>query len=270
MPWQSPYQSPDFVHTRSCADAFLGVRLVTFEDGFQCYTHTSTEETELIYNEIFIKREYLRHLPPLATMKTVVDIGANIGIFTLLAKRENPAMAVYAFEPMKATYDTLLRNMKLHHLSNVTALNVAIGAQDHAVRTFTYYPNMAGNSTANPNYKETQRAQMQDTFGKQMTEWAFTAENKIAPVRTLSATVKEYQLSSIDLLKIDTEGDESLVLDGTEESDFRIVRNMVIETHTETLHDSISARLQRLGYKIESDTGLSAFPGVGNLYATKL
>ena len=33
--------------------------LYTFPDGFRCYSHSAAQETQLIYNEIFVKAEYL-------------------------------------------------------------------------------------------------------------------------------------------------------------------------------------------------------------------
>ena len=231
--------------------------------------HTSIEETELIYNEMFVKMEYLNHSPPLARMQTVVDVGANIGMLTLFTKKENPNLVVYSFEPAKETYDVLLRNIQLHNLKNVIARNFAIGSGDRTERIFTYYPNMAGNSTANPAFKESQHKEMVATFGKEKTDWAFVSETRVAQVRTLSALIEEYHIPSIDFLKIDTEGDETLVLDGIEAKHFNIIGHIAVEIHTEPIYKDIQKRLMQYGYKIDSDTGLSAFTGVTNLYATK-
>jgi len=256
MAWTNPFESAEFVHVADVKDAGPRIKLLTFRDGFQCYTHTSIEETELIYNEIFVQKEYLNHSPPFGRMQAVVDVGANIGMFTLFSKRENPNLAIYSFEPIKETYDVLIRNIDLHHLDSVSPYNLAIGSLDRSERTLTYYPNMAGNSTANPTYKLNQQKEMIETFGKEKTDWAFVSETRIAQVRTLSAIIKEHRISSIDFLKIDTEGDECLVLDGIEEGHFKIIQHLAIEIHTELLFKDIQKRLSKLGYVLNTDTGL--------------
>lgn len=269
MSFKNPFESPDFVKSIEAKDVAPGLKLLTFSDGLQCYTHTSTLETELIYNEVFVKKEYLGHSPPLQGMHTVVDVGANIGMFTLLAKRENPNLTVYSFEPMKETYEVLLKNIGLHHLRDVITENAAIGSSDGIERTFTYYPNLAGNTTATPAYKENEKRVMNELIGKEMTERAFTSETRRAKVKTLSAIIREYQISSIDFLKVDVEGDECLVLNGIHDEDFAMIRHIVVEVHTDLLYEEVKNKLSSLGYKLSSDWGLSALVGVGNLYANR-
>ncbi len=57
---------------------------------------------------------------------TFIDIGANLGRYTILiASRGN---IVYAFEPVKSTFDVLLRNISLNHLNNnIKAFNLGLG-----------------------------------------------------------------------------------------------------------------------------------------------
>jgi FkbM family methyltransferase len=86
-------------------------------------------------------------------MNTMVDAGANMGLFTLFAKKGNSNLAVYAFEPIRETYSVLLRNIELHHLEGVKPFNFALGSEDQMERIFTYYLHPAGNSTATPELK---------------------------------------------------------------------------------------------------------------------
>ena len=59
---------------------------------------------------------------------TVVDVGANIGIYTLIAARRNPNGRVIAIEPNAENADVLERMIKVNSLRNVTVLRVAAGA----------------------------------------------------------------------------------------------------------------------------------------------
>ena len=58
----------------------------------------------------------------------VVDIGANVGAFTmLLAQCTGQSGHVWAFEPDPGNYAILRRNIGLNRLNNVTALPFAVG-----------------------------------------------------------------------------------------------------------------------------------------------
>jgi precorrin-6B methylase 2 len=52
-----------------------------------------------------------------------VDVGANIGYFSLLAARLVGSRGhVYAVEPSSTSYDRLTKNLELNNATNVTAL----------------------------------------------------------------------------------------------------------------------------------------------------
>lgn len=61
-----------------------------------------------------------------------VDIGANIGIFSLLVASESGAQ-VLAIEPVRSTFHALVRNCRLNPALFVTPLNVALGAVPRVV-----------------------------------------------------------------------------------------------------------------------------------------
>ena len=264
---QNPGLLPDFVHAESIELAHGHLKLVTFPGGFRCYTHTSVEETEFIYNEVYVKQEYLRHGLTLEDVSCVFDIGANIGIFTLFVKSRNPRAVIHAFEPIQDTYDVLRLNVELHQLTEVYTHNVALGSQAAAQRTFTYYPNMAGSSTATPTIKKTQRQLMQAGAGKALTDFFFESETRIAPVQTLSSFLTEQDIPVIGFLKIDVEGDELAVLQGTAKEHVSRIRQLVIEAHTPEIAQEICAFLTRMGFKVVSDIGLASLAEVSDIYA---
>jgi FkbM family methyltransferase len=272
----------DFVHARSIEPANGHLKLFTFPDGFSCYTHTSVWETEYIYNEVCVQQEYLRHGLTLEGASCVFDVGANIGMFTLFAKINNPQAVVHAFEPIPDTYDVLRRNVELHQFTNVHTHNIALGAQAAAQRTFTYYPNMAGNTTATPAIKETLRQlmdmgasqAMMDQFlgaeagqGEALINQFFEAETRSAPVQTISAILDEQAIPAIDFLKIDVEGDELAVLQGIARERLANIRQIVIEAHTPELTRQVCALLTGAGFEVVSDVGFASPAGISNVYA---
>jgi FkbM family methyltransferase len=65
---------------------------------------------------------------------TVLDIGANIGYFTLAAARRAGADGkVYAFEPGPDNFRLLVRNIELNEFANVTAIPKAVGNESKTV-----------------------------------------------------------------------------------------------------------------------------------------
>jgi FkbM family methyltransferase len=57
----------------------------------------------------------------------VIDVGANIGYFTLLsAKLVTDTGYVYAFEPEPRNYDALIHNMSINHFQNIMAMRDAV------------------------------------------------------------------------------------------------------------------------------------------------
>nr|AFB69908.1 OciA [uncultured bacterium] len=61
--------------------------------------HLNAYETDYLYREIFEDECYLRHGITLSDRATVVDIGANIGLFSLFVMSRSPGAKIYAFEP---------------------------------------------------------------------------------------------------------------------------------------------------------------------------
>ncbi|MGB7539161.1 MAG: FkbM family methyltransferase [Anaerolineales bacterium] len=267
MDKQNPNYSPDFVHARSIEEGPASLKLVTFPDAFQCYTHTSIEETEFIYNEVFVKQEYMRHGLTLEGASCVFDIGANIGVFALFAKIKNPKAVIHAFEPIPETCDVLRRNVELHRLADVHVHNCAMGSQAAERRPFAYYPNMAGNSTATPAIKLPQLQLLEGQLGKDLTDFLFRSETRYASVQTLSGFLDVQGIPSIDFLKIDVEGDELAVLQGIDGKHVSGFRQLIVEAHSPQLADAVSAMLSGMGFRVFSDTGLASFPGVSAICA---
>ena len=60
----------------------------------------------------------------------VVDVGANIGYYTvLLADKVGNSGKVYAFEPDKTSFEILKKNIKENNLKNVVTVNAAVGSR---------------------------------------------------------------------------------------------------------------------------------------------
>src|ERR1041384_6976516 len=56
----------------------------------------------------------------------VLEIGANVGVFSLFLAAGQPEAAIYVFEPAREAYRRLLQNIQLNGRSNLQAFNCAV------------------------------------------------------------------------------------------------------------------------------------------------
>lgn len=125
----------------------------------------------------------------------VLDIGANIGLYSLIAaqkvKGENH---IYAFEPAPKAYQNLLKNISLNKAFHITAHNCCIA-------------DFEGEITLN--------ICVDDAYNSIGTSPILQIQEQVnTPVITIDAFVEKYSLPKVDIIKIDTEGAEMLVFEG--------------------------------------------------------
>ena len=204
------------------------------------------------------KQEYFQKGLSVEEARCVIDIGANVGIFTMAVKLKAPEATVHAFEPIPETFHVLEQNVHLLGCPDVHLYNVAVGAQDQIEQTFTFYVNMPGNSTSMPALKEEQRPTLEQIFGKEALDFASQSETRTVQVRTLSSIIREQGISSVDFLKIDVEGSEISVLDGINEMHWPIFKKIVVETYSAKLQEQVCEILTRHSLEVYTDPGLSS------------
>lgn len=131
-----------------------------------------------------------------AKSNVIFDIGANTGVYSLIAKTVNKNASVYAFEPFPAICKTLTRNADLNQYDihcNCTAVSNYKGEG----LIYSGNPNFAYSVTVNKNL------------------WADEKAIKI-PINTttLKDYIEEQNIGRIDLMKIDVETHEPEVMEG--------------------------------------------------------
>jgi FkbM family methyltransferase len=240
------------------------IHLVELSNGFACHTPRRADtgpfsELELIYSEIFTHRCYVRPAMRLGDRPFVVDVGGNVGLFSLFAAAEWPAARVLAFEPIPCLGEAFRRNVALHHASGVTVLPIGLGSVAQRGVTFTYYPILPGSSTRYPEQKKPHRELLAKAMGSAVAEYAYTGERFSADVERLSDVLTRYRPTGpVDLLKIDTEGAELDILRGIDDGDWPRVRNVVLELHDmggrlREVVDLLSARGFTVGHELNTD-----------------
>ncbi len=135
----------------------------------------------------------------------VVDLGANIGYFTLLAaKIVGPEGKVFAFEPEPKNYNYLQKNIKLNNYENVTALQKAVSDKNGKTKLYIC------------DY-DTGHHTIRQYSGIEAYSRGRHTEEKSIEIETV--TLDEFfkgKEELIDVIKIDVEGAEALALTGME------------------------------------------------------
>ena len=122
-----------------------------------------------------------------------VDVGANIGYYTLLASRKvGQSGEVIAIEAHPNTFKLLNKNVALNAMKNVTTVNIAVSDVEKEIEFFASSQKSLGEST---------------TVGKRGFKSIGTIEAK--PITSIISLEK---LNKIALMKIDIEGAEAEVL----------------------------------------------------------
>jgi FkbM family methyltransferase len=156
-----------------------------------------------------LKRDSEYWLPPQFEPRSILDLGANIGIASIDFALRYPQASIIAIEPVAANFQLLQKN--LSSFQNIRALNVAVGKHDEraALRG-------AGQSF---------RTQPVSARSK-------ASRREETTVRDLNALLEELGITQIDLIKIDVEGAEYDVLTSLRPDLLQRVQWIVGELHS--------------------------------------
>jgi FkbM family methyltransferase len=177
------------------------------------------EETELFSS--FIKPE-----------DVCLDIGGNIGYFSMIMAARATRGHVHVFEPIVINAAMINANKELNGFKNVTINNTAVGDQKGMV-TFSVSDDSAFSSI-----KATGR------FGE--------AENVSVPILRIDDYLAENKIDHIDIIKVDVEGAENMVIDGAKgllSSNIKKPRLVLLELFDENLKpfgSSVAAIVEKM------------------------
>ena len=193
------------------------------------------------------KRETEVFMAAIEPGMTVLDLGANIGYYTLIAAQlVGPSGRVIAFEPDPANYDLLVKNVAVNGHTNVTAIRAAVA--DEAKRAPLYLDHGHwGESLAEQN--------ISGSVG-----WVEV------DVVTLDGVVRDKRWTTpVGLMKIDVQGAEGLVLRGGRGLFERDLPRILMELEPDRLRTMATEPLdllrdfEALGYRIQPIDERAAF-----------
>ena len=142
----------------------------------------------------------------------ILDIGANIGVFTLYCTEISDNVFIYAYEPNPKTNETLRRNIVANNLEDrVKIYDEAVGRARSDFRIWTNVPSLiaSGYGATAPSHEE---------------------GSITVPMVDLNEVVDRVG-QSVELLKIDIEGAEADLLEAASLLTLNKIKRVVLEYH---------------------------------------
>ncbi|MEU6084005.1 FkbM family methyltransferase [Streptomyces sp. NPDC047108] len=211
---------------------------------------------------------------------TVLDVGANIGVFSAAVyERLDGDVRIYAFEPVPPLHATLERNAREFFNGRLTALPYGLASRDDKL-DFSYVPAatiFSSSSRDRGNIEAEQRRVTASVVAmirqgglgpvlRRVPAFVLTLlvrhklrgmrqlETHQVKVRPLSSVLDEQGIQHIDLLKVDVEGAEIDVLRGIGEQHWPLVRQVVVEVeHWERNRDTVCEILLAHGFTVRTE-----------------
>jgi FkbM family methyltransferase len=152
-----------------------------------------TPMTILNFGE-YERAEFDVFLGMVAPRATILDIGANIGWYSLNIARRFPDVTIHAFEPIPSSFGYFKRNVELNGFANIHLHNHGFSSKEEELPLY-FYPDVSGASSG---------ANILDRPDVQRV---------VCAMKTLDGFMARRDLA-IDLIKCDVEGAELFVFQG--------------------------------------------------------
>jgi FkbH-like protein/FkbM family methyltransferase len=285
--WMERRSHSALVIGKDLADAcFKGHSRFVLPNGLEV-VHLNEYETNYVYKEIFEDRCYLRNGIQLRDGDAVIDIGANIGLFSLFVRHTCPNAKVYAFEPSPIVYELLKANCDAYG-PGVLAFNCGVSDRAKTAR-FTFYEKssvFSGFYSNEHEDKEAIQAVVRNVLRNETSERSESLEEYVddlthdrlrqttfeCRMTSVSDIIRENRIDKIGLLKIDAEKSEWDIIRGIEDCHWPMIDQVVVEIHDRTrkVVREIEEILVQKGYRcaVEEETLLKG-SGLYNIYASR-
>lgn len=175
-----------------------------------------------------------------------VDVGANIGWFSLAVAAHRPSSTVWAVEPLPATADRLAANVAAAELAQVVIHRVLLGAADGVAELV---------ATADSAFAHVSGAGRTSRTGR-------PEPTVTCPVTTLDRLWQAAGRPRVDAVKIDVEGAEPEVLAGAGALLRACGPVLVVEAPTAAHREVLDRAVEPLGYRRTACPGVLPYNSV--------
>ena len=197
--------------------------------------------------------------------KTIIDIGACVGIFSISMAKILPKSNVFSFEPVKESFEIFNLNKRNNNSTNVIAINKGIFSENKKMSMSLPNPNLLkenqlqddgmpglGRYSLIDSNEELKKKSDKDFASM----WDGSVKKIDAEFITLEEFSSTYNIRQTDIIKIDCEGSEVIIIESNKEF-IKNSKMLLIEHHPEFDKDNILSNLMiELGYKIFRESGI--------------
>jgi len=197
---------------------------------------------------IFCRREYA--IP--SDAKLILDLGANIGVFTAYAASIASRAKIVCLEPFPKTYSELQKTIKDNDLSGrVIPLQAAIAGET--------------------GHRRIDAAADTPGHARKLVSGNGAGDTLIVPTMSISELIdlarESTGLSAVDLLKIDVEGSEHEIFQTAAPGTLAPVRNIQLEYHSDAPKAPLFAALKAAGFRCTRDNVYGVDAGIAHFQA---
>lgn len=224
---------------------FKGPFRLTFDDGttLRIINYGNTIENQLFWlgADGWEGRSTSAWIKLCKESEIVLDVGANTGLYSLIASKANPKSVVYAFEPVDLIFKRLKENLRLNNLQ-VLAFNIALAEENGQGKIFAA-------DTVSSTFDQASLNNSQKEGSRFM----------IIHMKRLDSFIQDSGLKKIDLMKIDVETFEPQVLKGMSHYLKKFAPTMLIEILNIDVARDVESLIDGNGYEyylIDESKGL--------------
>lgn len=129
------YKQIQYSYIRIFSRYYNKEQLVTTKQGFDMYCRGDKGSVEM---DLIMGRNYESEISQfiidhIDRSEYFLDIGANIGFYSLLIAKLKPSMSIVSFEPIKETYDRLVRNIEVNHFGQIQSRNIGLANESRKI-----------------------------------------------------------------------------------------------------------------------------------------
>jgi FkbM family methyltransferase len=202
----------------------------------------------------------------------VIDVGAHIGIYTMVGSRRVGASGkVIAIEAASPYFKTLQENIRLNGLNNVVVVNCILYSKDMPFSLSRYEAILAAGRRGGIMEQEREQKIHEEQILKSISSDSNLLENTIERAMTLDTVLQQqlrttaYSINHVIWIKIDVEGAELDILKGATKT---LAANqniaILIEIHRSWLYEPILDLLRKYNFRLQAER---IYGGGENIYA---
>ncbi|MBR9699275.1 FkbM family methyltransferase [Candidatus Woesearchaeota archaeon] len=190
------------------------------------YVRGSTQDSGTV-SETWIDKTYLKWIKGISG--TIIDIGANIGSFTVFAAKQKETK-VFSFEPMPDNFRMLDKNVKANNLHNVQVFPTAVSGKKTKVKVF-----------------RGEKSGMHSMYGS-------GKEYETVQTTTIKEIMDHHNIKRCGFLKLDCEGAEYEILMSTPKGYLKRIKNIALEYHDvgTARRDELVEFLKKAGFTVRA------------------